>query len=137
MEGGEWCNYGWSANQMALFPTQKSTWTELQQHEKHRNDCGRPGVNGGHIANPNVKFGVNCFGVKPAPSDAELARMRARANSVMPKTANDAVVDAKVAFWKKHASEFLDVNAFDRKRWSGYGAPVASAAPTTAGSPGA
>jgi hypothetical protein len=23
--GAEWCNYGWSANQLALFPTQKKT----------------------------------------------------------------------------------------------------------------
>ena len=32
--GGEWCNYGWSENQMAFFPTQKSTWDKLQKHEK-------------------------------------------------------------------------------------------------------
>ena len=25
-DGAEWCNYGWSENQMAFFPTQKSTW---------------------------------------------------------------------------------------------------------------
>ena len=23
--GAEWCNYGWSANQMAFYPTQKTT----------------------------------------------------------------------------------------------------------------
>ena len=28
--GAEWCNYGWSDGQMALFPTQASTYTELQ-----------------------------------------------------------------------------------------------------------
>ena len=28
----------------------------------HENDCGRPGVNGGYIANTNAKYGVNCFG---------------------------------------------------------------------------
>jgi hypothetical protein len=25
-KGAEWCSYGWSDNQMALFPTQKDTW---------------------------------------------------------------------------------------------------------------
>ena len=31
----------------------------------HEHDCGRPGINGGYIKNPNVKFGVNCYGIKP------------------------------------------------------------------------
>jgi len=42
--GAEWCNYGWSANQLALFPTQKQTYEELQNIPGHENDCGRPGV---------------------------------------------------------------------------------------------
>jgi hypothetical protein len=29
--GGEWCSIGWSADQQALYPTQKSTWRELQK----------------------------------------------------------------------------------------------------------
>ena len=62
--GGEWCSYGWSKNQHALFPTQMSTWKKLQDTKGHENDCGRPGVNGGYIENPNVRFGVNCFGKK-------------------------------------------------------------------------
>ena len=30
-DGGEWCNYGWSDGQMALFPTQQKTFDELQK----------------------------------------------------------------------------------------------------------
>jgi Extracellular link domain len=68
--GGEWCNYGWSDGQMAYFPTQKSTWNRLQQNTGTKNACGRPGINGGYMANPNIRFGANCYGVKPpAPSD--------------------------------------------------------------------
>ena len=63
--GGEWCNYGWSDGQMAYFPTQKDTWTKLQQNPKSKHACRRPGINGGHIANPYVRFGANCFGAKP------------------------------------------------------------------------
>jgi len=59
--GAEWCNYGWSDGQMAFFPTQKDTWSVLQRNKKHANDCGRPGVNGGYMGNPYIKFGVNCF----------------------------------------------------------------------------
>lgn len=64
-DGGEWCNYGWSDGQAAYFPTQKETWNKLQKTTSHKNDCGRPGVNGGYMQNPNVRFGVNCVGVKP------------------------------------------------------------------------
>jgi len=72
--GGEWCSYGWSANQMALFPTQKKTWDRLQKIKGHENDCGRPGINGGFIANPDVRFGINCYGFKPQITAAEAGR---------------------------------------------------------------
>ena len=55
--GAEWCNYGWSAEQLALFPTQQQTYDHLQKIPGHGRDCGRPGMNGGYIANKNVKFG--------------------------------------------------------------------------------
>mgnify|MGYP001407546069 CR=1 FL=1 len=29
-DGGEWCGYGWSDGQMALYPTQKKTFAKLQ-----------------------------------------------------------------------------------------------------------
>jgi hypothetical protein len=63
--GAEWCNYGWSEGQMALFPIQKKTYDKLQQVEGHEHDCGRPGINGGYFEDSNIKFGVNCYGVKP------------------------------------------------------------------------
>jgi hypothetical protein len=65
-KGGEWCGYGWSLGGMALYPTQQSTWTSMQQEvdETKRTACGRPGVNGGYF-DPSLKFGVNCYGVKP------------------------------------------------------------------------
>ncbi|NDC83656.1 hypothetical protein EB093_08365, partial [bacterium] len=58
-KGAEWCNYGWSDGQAAYFPTQKDTWAELQKSESTKHACGRPGINGGFIDNPNVRFGVN------------------------------------------------------------------------------
>jgi len=67
VDGGEWCNYGWSASQMALFPTQKDTWNRLQRTQNHKNDCGRPGINGGYMENPEFQFGANCYGTKPTP----------------------------------------------------------------------
>lgn len=66
-EGADWCGYGWTQGGMALYPTQESTWKTLQGEidNTKRTACGRPGVNGGYF-DPNTKFGVNCFGVKPA-----------------------------------------------------------------------
>jgi hypothetical protein len=121
-KGGEWCNYGWSANQMALFPTQKSTWQKLQGTETHKNDCGRPGVNGGYIANPNVTFGVNCYGKKPKASSSDLARMAYKtANSVnIQKSDGDVVLDAKVEYWKKNAGDMLVINPYNQNKWTAY-----------------
>jgi hypothetical protein len=84
-DGAEWCSYGWSDNQMIYFPTQKATWDKLQKTKNHKNDCGRPGVNGGYIANPYLKFGVNCYGKKPKANDNDLARMKANKDYVFPK----------------------------------------------------
>jgi hypothetical protein len=118
--GAEWCNYGWSDGQMAFFPTQKSTWNKLQKTDNHKNDCGRPGVNGGYFANPYIKFGVNCYGKKPKASDADLNRMNAQNNTVYPKNANDVLLDRKVKFWKDNADKLLVLNSFNKKDWSEY-----------------
>jgi len=43
--GANWCTYGWSDEQMALFPIQKSVYNNLKQIIGHKHDCGRPGIN--------------------------------------------------------------------------------------------
>ena len=62
-KGANWCNYGWSANQTALFPIQKEYLEDLKnKNDKLSNSCGKPGVNGGYFENRHLKFGVNCYG---------------------------------------------------------------------------
>jgi hypothetical protein len=113
--GGEWCNYGWSDGQMALFPTQQSTFDGLQKIPGHENDCGRPGINGGYIANPQVKFGVNCYGYKPKMTKEEEELMQ---NSTpYPKTEKDLAMERRVEYWKKRLNEIL-VSPFNYKNWS-------------------
>jgi hypothetical protein len=114
-EGGEWCNYGWSQKQMALFPTQKETYNKLQKHKGHENDCGRPGVNGGYIANPNVRFGVNCFGYKPEITENERIAM----NNVdpFPLTRKEKQLERKVEHYRKKLPE-IEVSPFNHTRWS-------------------
>jgi hypothetical protein len=118
--GADWCNYGWSDGQMAFFPTQKSTWKNLQNTTDHKNDCGRPGVNGGYFANPYIKFGVNCYGKKPVPSNDDLDRMNAQKTHVYPKNAKDVELDKKVQFWKDNADKLLKVNSHNKDKWSEY-----------------
>ena len=113
--GGEWCNYGWSDGQMALFPTQQKTWDELQKIEGHENDCGRPGVNGGYIANPAVKFGVNCYGFKPRINSTEEDLM---ANEpIYPKTLKDIAMENRVNYWKDKLTEII-VSPFNHNSWA-------------------
>jgi len=112
--GAEWCNYGWSADQMALFPTQQKTWNNLQSIQGHENDCGRPGINGGYIANPNVQFGVNCYGYKPKITPEEKDLMQ---NSTpYPQTTQDQVFQKRVEFWKENLDDIL-VSPFNSKTW--------------------
>jgi flagellar basal body-associated protein FliL len=117
-KGAEWCSYGWSDGQMIFFPTQKSTWDKLQKTKDHKNDCGRPGVNGGYIKNPYVRFGVNCYGKKPAATNVDLNRMNKNKNILYPKTEKDLLLESKVNFWKENADKLLNVNSFNKDKWS-------------------
>jgi hypothetical protein len=114
-KGGEWCNYGWSDDQMILFPTQKKTWDKLQTIEGHENDCGRPGINGGRIDNPNARFGVNCFGYKPIITPAEQDSMLN--TPVHPISMKDKELQRKLEYWKKKVPDML-LSPFNKNSWS-------------------
>lgn len=113
--GGEWCGYGWSQDQMALYPTQKATYEKLRKIKGHEHDCGRPGINGGYIANPKVKFGVNCYGHKPkiTPTEERLMKL----DSIYPKNKEDLRFDKKVLEWRSKLGEIL-VAPFNKTSWS-------------------
>ena len=117
--GAEWCNYGWSDGQMAFFPTQKETWDKLQKFPKKKNNCGRPGVNGGYIDNPYVKFGVNCYGKKPTPTENDIKRFETQQSHPIPLTAEDKELQEKIEYWKKNP-EKLQLNSFNNNNWSRY-----------------
>ena len=112
--GAEWCNYGWSADQLALFPTQKKTYDRLQTIPGHENDCGRTGVNGGYIANPNIKFGINCYGNKPKITSEEDDLMKTA--TPYPETAKDLAFQKRIDFWKNKVDEIL-VSPFNYDTW--------------------
>ena len=113
--GAEWCNYGWSDRQLALFPTQKDTWNYLQKIKGHENDCGRAGINGGYIANKNVQFGANCYGYKPEITDDEQELMQT--SSLYPRSMEDIKQEQRVEYWRNKIPEIL-VSPFNKKVWS-------------------
>ena len=112
--GAEWCNYGWSASQLALFPTQKTTWNKLQKIKGHEHDCGRPGVNGGYIKNKNVKFGVNCYAPKPKITKDEQELM---ANATpYPLTPDEIKINKLSDTYKSNLHSIL-LSPFNYERW--------------------
>lgn len=111
--GGEWCSYGWSEGQLALFPTQKETYEKLQEGcSGDQNACGRPGVNGGYIANPNVRFAANCYGVKPKPTKEEEREVRNKIVSPQDSEAN------RIAQLYKSADKQFKIRPFAPGEWS-------------------
>ena len=68
-DGGNWCNYGWSQGQLALYPTQTKFWKKLQEKSSTKNNCGTPGVNGGYFHNPYFEIGANCYGKRPVTNN--------------------------------------------------------------------
>jgi hypothetical protein len=103
--GAEWCDYGWSDDHMVLYPTQFKSWKSYQELG-HKEQCGRPGVNGGYNNHLMQKLGVNCFGKKP------------KLNGPMPKTVlPEGVVDKRVEYWKSKLGT-LNVSPFNYDSWS-------------------
>jgi len=111
--GAEWCGYGWSAGGLALYPTQKGTWEELQREVDpgKRTACGRPGVNGGYM-DPNNKFGVNCFGFKPKGDFTPPA----------PLPTGDSEAFKSMVNRFKEMLKSMNVSPWSRQIWSGYSA---------------
>jgi hypothetical protein len=115
--GAEWCNYGWSADQLALFPTQKKTYDNLQQISGHENDCGRPGINGGYMTNSQIRFGVNCYGYKPKITSEEEDLMKTA--TPYPESIEDRVFQRRVDFWKDKVDDIL-VSPFNYDTWGSF-----------------
>ena len=114
-DGAEWCSYGWSKNQLALYPTQKKTYKKLQKIKGHEHDCGRPGINGGYISNKQVRFGVNCYGDKPIATAKDQDYMDKA--SVYPITQKDIKLRERIDKFKRKLPEML-VAPFNKNTWS-------------------
>jgi len=115
-KGADWCNYGWTKGQVAIYPTQQVTWEKLQGGPPDEHTaCGKPGVNGGFFDNPEMKFGVNCYGVKPLQnSNDERILME---NGVIPKTVSTLKIDQQISDIKNNI-DMVGVLPFNSQGWS-------------------
>lgn len=112
-KGADWCNYGWVKGQAAVYPTQQSTYDKTQAGpEDQRSACGVPGVNGGYFDNPELRFGVNCYGAKPGENDTDDRQKMANKNL----TPGALDYDKKVQDYKSNLSQ-IPVNAFKEGSW--------------------
>jgi hypothetical protein len=114
-QGADWCNYGWVKGQMAVYPTQKSTYDDLQgEPGGQKAACGKPGVNGGYFDNPELKFGVTCVGKKPpqGPHDSNAVIQ----GSTTPLTASGIEFEKQVLKFK-NGSETIGILPFNKDHW--------------------
>jgi hypothetical protein len=114
-KGAQWCGFGWSADQLALYPTQTDTWKKMQKIKGHEHDCGRPGINGGFVAYKNAPFGANCYGHKPKITPEERVIMDKQ--QIYPMTPEEKRFEKKVKKFRKQLPEML-VSPFNYENWS-------------------
>ena len=114
--GADWCNYGWVKGQSAVYPTQQSTFDMLQtaDGDDERLACGTVGVNGGFIDNPEMRFGVNCYGDKPSQSDHDLKVTNQRGD--IPMTTEMLGQKKKELKFKANANE-IGILPFNNTSW--------------------
>jgi hypothetical protein len=108
--GADWCNYGWVKGQLAVYPTQKSTYDKLQAGpESERMTCGMPGVNGGFFPNAEQRFGVTCYGQRPPESALD--------QRVQMEERPDLAVDREVNRFKAELDS-IPVTPWNSEQWS-------------------
>jgi hypothetical protein len=71
--------------------------------------CGVPGVNGGYFPNEDQRFGVNCYGPRPAETALD--------NRIKKEEKSDIAFDREVNNFKAELAS-IPVNAFNSKQWS-------------------
>ena len=114
-KGADWCSYGWVKGHKAVFPTQKTSWVNLQKSEEEqvRTKCGLPGLNGGLIRDPTARFGVHCYGIKPPTWRNYLANTMARENL----TAQEMEARSATSKFRKQLNKYT-IMPFSKTRWS-------------------
>ena len=110
-DGADWCSYGWTKGQMALYPTQYKTFLKMQENEPgKREQCGMTGINGGYFENKHRQFGVNCYGIKSSPLGHEKTKHVIRSD----KEIEQAI---KIAEFRRKRNN-ISIAPFNQEKWS-------------------
>ena len=108
--GADWCNVGWTKDGIAAYPIQYSTWKTLQDNEPNkRNMCGSPGINLSRN-DPNLLYGINCYGVKPEPKGNEKLKQTITSDKQI-------ALASKIAQFQKNMNA-IGVAPFNVDKWS-------------------
>ena len=108
--GADWCNVGWTKDGLAAYPIQHSTWKTLQDNNPNkRNICGKPGINLSRN-DPNLLYGVNCYGVKPEPKGNEIVK-----NVIMSDKQRE--LQRKISEFQKNVNS-IGISPFNTDKWS-------------------
>tara|TARA_Y100000389_G_scaffold85090_1_gene81805 strand:+ start:906 stop:1733 length:828 start_codon:yes stop_codon:yes gene_type:complete len=113
-KGASWCSFGWTKDQLGLYPTSQNHFNQLKKKEGHEYDCGLPGINGGYISNPHIKLGSNCYGYKPKISKLENDMLEN--DELYPKTEKEKLFDQRVDYWKNRIGNIL-ISPFNNDNW--------------------
>jgi len=120
-KGANWFDYGWSEGQYAYFPLQKEIWYDIQKqieiNGKDTNNMSklRPGISGGYFANPNIRFGINCYGVKPQQRPQDIM-----AKPFIPATHTQQGINETANPYKYNPYANLRIDSFNSNHWSEY-----------------
>ena len=76
--------------------------------------CGVPGVNGGYFDNPEMRFGVNCYGAKPSENETDARAIMAQNGDLTPEA---LAYDRKVLSYKSEMGQ-IPVNPFKPGTWT-------------------
>jgi hypothetical protein len=68
-----------------------------------------------NIANPNVRFGVNCYGKKPKITGTEEILMNN--SSLFPQTVEELEMEKRVAKYKNKINNIL-ISPFNHDNWN-------------------
>ena len=125
-KGANWCNLGWSENQMTLYPIQKSFYKELQEGPlENRKECGKPGINGGYEKDKNKKVGVNCYGYKPKPDKSKILYVDKKTLEDYPEIYNQFTFGHNCKLKQKYQhikdmveSNKINITPFNNNKWS-------------------
>ena len=122
-KGAHWCNYGWSANQMALYPIQQDQWDKLQNGDGSDTQkmCGKPGINGGYFSTKTLRFGVNCYGYKPKPDPDKIVFNSSSVAVEDESGSGTYALDTRLDKYRLMLTEGkLDARPFNSEKWSRY-----------------